>query len=105
MKLEKKVDKIIEEKTAYNIFLDMVKRQGGDIERFLKYANKYNNKENAIVLKSDFEGKIKKIDAFHIAKASFIAGSGRLTKEDKIDYFAGIQLNKLEGEQIKKERY
>lgn len=100
--IRKKVDKIIEEKTAYNIFLDMVKRQGGDIERFLKDTNKYNNKENAIVLKSDFEGKIKKIDAFHIAKAAFIAGSGRLIKEDKIDYFAGIQLNKLEGEQIKK---
>lgn len=100
--IRKKVDKIIEEKTAYNIFLDMVKRQGGDIERFLKDTNKYNNKENAIVLKSDFEGKIKKIDAFHIAKAAFIAGSGRLIKEDKIDYFAGIQLNKLEGEQIQK---
>lgn len=78
---------------AYLKFLDIVEYQGGDIDN-IKLC------DNIIPIKSPKTGIIKKIDALEIAKLAFYLGSGRLTKEQSIDYGVGIVLCKSVGDKI-----
>lgn len=78
---------------AYHKFIEMVKYQGGRLEK-LKVAS------NIIEIKSNKQGVLKNIDAFNISKLVFNLGSGRLNKEDKIDYETGIILNKKVNDKI-----
>lgn len=80
---------------AYHKFLEIVKYQGGDIDGISISA-----KEKKI--KAEKEGIVKKIDALKLGKLSISLGAGREKKEDLIDYSAGIRLNKLLGDEVKK---
>ena len=80
---------------AYEKFLELVKYQGGDIEK-LEFAQKKKK------IKAKESGVIKKIDALKLGKLSVSLGAGRSSKEDKIDYGVGIKLNKLVGEYVNK---
>ena len=80
---------------AYEKFLELVKYQGGDLEK-LEFAQKRKK------IKAKESGVIKKIDALKLGKLSVALGAGRSSKEDKIDYGVGIKLNKLVGEYVNK---
>lgn len=101
--IREKIDEIIKDKTAYKNFLRLITNQNGDIIKFKELVQKQNNKQNAYKMFAKKSGKIEKIDALCIAKASFKAGAGRERKEDEIDYFSGIVLNKKSGEYIAKD--
>jgi len=90
-----KVLKSIEDRSAYNKFLDLVKYQGGDIKS-LKVS------EKTYKIKAEKNGELKKINALEIGKLSLELGSGRKKLRDKIDYSVGVKLNKLVGEKVKK---
>lgn len=80
---------------AYNKFLEFVKYQKGDI----------NNLPSALYkceIKSNEEGYLTSIDALGIAKISFLTGSGRISKEDKIDYGSGVVINKNINDYVRK---
>lgn len=83
----------INKKLAYNKFLDFVKDQGGNIDI------KLNDKNLLIAKKS---GYLVDINSFIIGDSSMKLGAGRVLKTDKIDYNAGIILNKNIGDYIKK---
>ncbi len=85
----------INTKKAYNKFLEFVKEQNGDIKS-LSLAS------DCIKIKSDVSGIVKNIDALRIGMLSVKLGAGRVNKEDKIDYEAGIYLEKLVGDTVKK---
>lgn len=53
-------------------------------------------------LKADKNGYVQHIDAKTAGMAAVLLGAGRNTMEDKIDYGAGIWLNKKGGETVKK---
>lgn len=80
---------------AYQKFLEIVKYQGGDIDSIGVSAR-------AKKIRAEKSGAIKKIDALKLGKLSISLGAGRETKEDTIDYSAGIKLNKLLGDKVKK---
>ena len=80
---------------AYAKFLELVKTQGGNIDKI-----KVSDKKQKI--KADRDGIIKKIDALAVGKLSVELGAGRKTKEDKVDHTVGIKLNKLVGEKVKR---
>lgn len=101
--IREKIDEIIKDKTAYKNFLRLITNQNGDIIKFKELVQKQNNKQNAYKMFAKKSGKIERIDALCIAKASFKAGAGRERKEDEIDYFSGIVLNKKSGEYIAKD--
>lgn len=84
----------LESKKALNKFLELVKYQHGDIEELKIEAKVYNIKANK-------NGILRDIDALNIAKLSESLGTGRKTKDDKIDYNAGIVIRKEIGEEIK----
>lgn len=91
----KKVLESIENKRAYNKFLELIKYQNGDINS-LKVSNKVRK------IKSNKKGIITKINALEVGKLSLELGAGKKKLNDRIDYTVGIKLNKLVGEKVDK---
>lgn len=92
----KQVMEVLQSGKAYNKFLELVNAQGGNIKSIYKQPlYKYE-------VYSDVEGYITSMDTACIGKISGLLGAGRLTKEDEIDYTAGIVLNKKNSDYIKK---
>lgn len=77
----------IRSKKAYNKFLEFVLYQHGDITKLPKSNKIYE-------IKSDTSGYLTDISSLEIAKLSMHLGAGRQNKDDKIDYSAGIIINK-----------
>ena len=82
-----KVIEVIKDKRAYNKLLEFIKYQGGDINSLPKSKYMYE-------IKSVSSGYLYDIHSLEVAKLSSSLGAGRRTKEDKIDYSAGIIINK-----------
>ena len=76
----------IKNNNAYNKFLDLVKYQKGDLSTVTLGKGK-------IVLATK-KGYVKNIDSLSLGTASMALGAGRLSLNDKIDYKAGIVINK-----------
>ena len=82
-----KVLEVLDNKKAFNKFLEFVKAQGGDIDS-LEISSK------TIDIKSPTSGIIKKIKALQLGELSLMLGAGRINKEDVIDHRVGIVLKK-----------
>jgi len=80
-------------KKAYNKLLEFVKYQGGDITKLPKSSIIHE-------IKSDKEGYLTSLSSLELARLSMNLGAGRQTKEDNIDYSAGIIINKKINEKI-----
>ncbi len=92
----KQVMHVLETGQAYNKFLELVKLQGGNIESIYKEPlYKYE-------VMADNEGYIASMNAESIGKVSGSLGAGRMTKEDEIDYTAGIVLRRKTGDYVNK---
>lgn len=81
---------------------------GKAYEKFITYVNGQNGNINNLKLKkginvlSEKEGYLKEINALEIGKLSCKLGSGRVKKEDNIDYDSGVILKKEVGSYVKK---
>ena len=77
----------IESGRAYKKFEEIIKYQKGDLSKIKNDSNKYE-------IKTKTAGYLTNIDAYKLGVLSMNLGAGRLNKEDKIDYEAGIVINK-----------
>lgn len=91
---KKEVVNNLENNKVYDKFVSFVKKQGGNIDN-LKLKKGVN-------IISEKEGYLKEINALEIGKLSCKLGSGRIKKEDSIDYKAGVILKKEIGDYINK---
>ena len=82
-----KVTYALDSGIAYNKFLELIEKQHGNIEKLPLNKNKYE-------VKSMTEGYLTDIDAYKLGVLSMHLGAGRESKEDTIDYGAGIIVNK-----------
>ena len=82
-----RVINVLENGIAYNKFLEFVSYQNGDI-------NKLSTALLKCEIKAKKSGYLTKLDAFKLGKIACALGAGRKSKEDKIDYSAGIIVNK-----------
>lgn len=93
------VEKVIEDGSAFEKFRQMIEREGGETKYFddmdLFTESKY--KVNVLAPR---DGYIKSIKTNEIGRASMILGAGRETKEDDIDFTAGIQIFKKTSQQV-----
>ena len=96
-----KVCAALSDGSALNTFKKMVKAQGGKAEWIddVSLFPKAKIERNVLAQKSGF---ISKIDTEGYGISALILGAGRNTKEDKIDYSAGILLNKKTGDKVEK---
>ena len=90
----------IDDGSAYNKFLEFIKRQGGDITVF-DDLDKFTECNYKIEVKADKEGYVQRIESELIGEASMILGGGRMTKEDVIDYSVGVKLSAKRGDYVK----
>ncbi|WP_250278760.1 pyrimidine-nucleoside phosphorylase [[Clostridium] colinum] len=99
---EKMAKEAIENGYAIKKLIEMVEAQGGDIE-YIKNPDKFEKSKYSldIVLEEEIDGYIEFMDTEGLGIASTMLGAGRETKEDVIDFSAGIILNKKVGDKVK----
>lgn len=83
--------------SAFNKFRELVIAQGGNVY-LIDNPQEFKNSKYIIEVKAEKTGFITKINTSEIGKVSGILGAGRMTKEDVIDYSAGIVLTKKTGD-------
>lgn len=98
---EKKVVAAIEDGSALEKMKEWIAAQGGDVSQIEDTSLLPRAKFGFDVL-SDADGYITEMNAEEIGKASVMLGAGRASKEDKIDYAAGIVIHKKVGDEVKK---
>ena len=96
-----KVKEALENGTALQKFVEMVEAQGGD-SSVIKDMDKFETASIVKEVLSPYDGYITFMDTKECGIASCILGAGRETKEDVIDYSAGIVLKKKTGDKINK---
>lgn len=97
----KKAAEVLQNGKAFEKLCTAVKAQGGDIG-LLSGENSFNSPESTEYLFAKTDGYINLIDSFLLGKAACQSGAGRATKDDSIDFTAGIELLKKYGEPVKK---
>ena len=86
---------VLDNQKALNKFYQFINSQGGKIKEICfkpKYEYKVYTKQ---------EGYITQMDTEEIGKIASLLGAGRMTKDDVIDYEAGIVLNKKINDYVK----
>ena len=96
-----KVKEALANGTALQKLIEMVEAQGGD-SSVIKDTSKFEKASIRKEVLSPYEGYITFMDTKECGIASCILGAGRETKEDMIDYSAGIVLKKKTGDRIRK---
>ncbi len=93
----------IEKGYALNKLIEIVEAQGGDIQ-YIKNPEKFEKSKYSldVILEDNIDGYISGMDTEGLGIASTMLGAGRETKDDNIDFSAGIILNKKVGDKVKK---
>nr|WP_248284140.1 thymidine phosphorylase [[Mycoplasma] gypis] len=93
------IDETIKSNKAYDKFKEWIAAQGGNVSELEQkdwFKPKYTYE-----LKSQQEGYLEILSALDFGLVAMKLGAGRKTKEDKIDFEAGIYLNKITNEYVK----
>mgnify|MGYP000849792920 FL=1 len=80
---------------------EMIRAEGGD-ERVVDDTSLLPVADEVIAIKAQQGGYISRMDAYSIGQAARLLGTGRNTKEDKIDHRVGIVLHRRVGEKVEK---
>ena len=89
----------ISDGSAFNKFIEVVARQGGNTRLIENTAN-FAKAKYSHPVKCKKCGYISKVDTENYGFASLVLGAGRNTAEDAIDYSAGIILKKKTGDYV-----
>ena len=96
---EAKAMDVITSGKAYQKFLDFTSAQGGNFSTLLSPS--FLKTKSTLPILAQQQGFVGKINALALGEIASLLGAGRLTKEDVIDFNAGIILNKKIGDPVK----
>lgn len=97
---KKSVEEVIANGMALEKLKELVKAQGGNAE-LIENPEKFAKAEHQVEVYANQDGYIQNMDTEKVGKVSVRLGAGRLQKEDKIDFTAGIILEKKPGDFVK----
>ncbi len=97
----KMLKEVIGNGKAFEKFVQMVEKQGGDVE-YILHPEKFEVSKNVIEIFAEKDGYVQSINALEIGESSMRLGGGRATLDDVIDMSAGIVLSKKIGYKVKK---
>lgn len=97
---EEMVKESIANGSAFNKFKELIANQGGSLKQ-IENPDLFEKAKYSVEVKSPKTGHIVKMNTSEIGKISTMLGAGRETKEDIIDYSAGITLIKKIGDAVK----
>ncbi|MGB2578809.1 pyrimidine-nucleoside phosphorylase [Elusimicrobium simillimum] len=98
----KLLEGFITDGTAAKKFKEIIKWQGGNADVVDNPQKYLKNAKLEYIFKADKNGYIGEMDAKTAGRAAVMLGAGRNKMEDKIDYGAGIWLDKKYGDAVKK---
>ena len=84
---------------AYQVFAEMVRLHGGDLDRF-EEENQNGGCAVSLELKIERSGFVAAIDAERVARVAFMLGAGRAKTDDVIDPSAGVLLRVAQGDRV-----
>lgn len=87
--------------TAWERFLQMVQRQGGDTA-YVEHPEKFRTAPVQVELRAGESGYIGSMNTAEIGRCAGILGAGRETKESTVDMSAGIIMKKKIGDPVAK---
>ena len=93
------VHKVIEDGSAFNKFVELVKAQGGDAS-YIEQPEKMAQARYVEIIDSPHTGYLSQIHARLIGEAAVNLGGGRIKKSDPIDHAVGIEVLHKVGEKI-----
>ena len=103
---EKTANKMIKEAIdsgkAYEKFKQLVKQQGGDVS-YIEDLSKFETAKYVVPVPSTKSGKVIQIKTEEIGRISSYLGAGRVNKDDKIDFQAGIIIDKKINDNVEKD--
>ena len=86
---------------ALERFLKMVELQGGD-PSFLESPEQLPSASTVETLPAETAGYVAAVDADKVGRAAFILGSGRMRREDDVDFAVGVSDLRQAGESVEK---
>ena len=92
----------IENKKAYQKFLELVENQGGDIS-YIENTSKFEKAKYIKPIVSQKDGVITKLDALEIGKLANFLGAGRMKKDENINPRVGFVFSKKVDDKVKKD--
>ncbi|WP_215742949.1 thymidine phosphorylase [Mesomycoplasma hyorhinis] len=95
-----KVLEVLKNNKALEKFYELVENQGGDLE--LLKSNKFWTPKYKLEKKAKEEGFLQTTSALILGEVAVKLGAGRMFKEQKLDYEAGIELKKQNNDFVKK---
>ncbi len=90
---------VVKNGKAYEKFIQLVKRQGGDVS-FIEHLEKYPRSKYSGEIKSSQSGFVAGIDSLELGLTGIELGAGRTKIDDVIDPKAGITLTKKVGDAV-----
>jgi len=96
------VSKTLNDGSAAKYLKEFIKAQGGDFSIIENFSNNFKAKYEIKIMAPD-SGFIEFASTAELGYLSMHLGAGRETKEDVIDFAAGIYLNKTSGEFVSKD--
>lgn len=91
--------KAVSDGSALKKLSEMVEAQGGD-KRYIENTDLFKKADFSYDVKASCDGYVSAMNTEACGIASVFLGAGRETKDDKIDYSAGIILNKKTGDKV-----
>ena len=95
------LNEVLNNGKAFEKLKEFISYQGGDIS-YLDDLNKFDKAKYEYKIYAQNEGYVKSIVALDLGVAAMKLGAGRATKDDIIDYTAGLILNKKVGDKVNK---
>ena len=94
-----KLIEVIENGSAFNKFVEMIKAQGGDTS-YIYDLDKYNLCKYSFRIVAPFDGYVERLDAYILGQAAMKLGAGREKIGDYVDFDAGIYLHHKVGDKV-----
>ena len=94
----KMIDNVLENKLAFKKFIEMIKNQGGNVNK-IQSQNWWKPKYSLDII-ANKTGYLYLKNSMILGLVAMELGAGRKTKEDKIDNEAGIELKKITNEMV-----
>ncbi len=96
---EKAVKGALADGSALETFKKMVRAQGGDVE-CIENPDKFAKAPYVLSVRAKKSGYIQRVDTEGYGISSLLLGAGRNTKDESIDFSAGIVLKKKTGDYV-----
>ena len=90
----------IQNKKAYNKFVELVENQGGDIS-YIEDTTKFAKAKYIVPVICKKDGYVEELNARKVGEISGALGAGRVRKEDDIDETVGVMLCKKVSDEVR----